>query len=257
MCRKLWFFSVLTLFGGHASSACQIALAYNSEPSPPYFIGEGYIGPSKPGAAVELLQLTAAQVGCTLKLIRVPNMRVLAEAQVGKHDGVFMYSYNAERATSFVYPTREGKPDSSRRITTLSYYLYKTKGSPVSWDGQHFSGINAPIGVNLGWSVGKDLLARGLQIEEAISTKQNFAKLRSGRIAAYATQDLAGDSEIADENITDVERLPIPLSSKDYFIMFNMPYYQQNHDRVEQFWTTLGTLRESTLPGILRKYASD
>ncbi|MGQ5521662.1 substrate-binding periplasmic protein [Chitinimonas sp. PSY-7] len=256
MCRNIGFLSVLILLASPVL-ACQISLAYNSEPSSPYFIGDGYVPPKKPGAAVELLQLAATQIGCTLKLTRLPNMRVLAEAQVGKYDGVFMYSYNAERAASFVYPTRAGKPDGSRRITSLSYYLYRAKGASANWDGQHFSGINGAIGVNLGWSVGKDLLAKGLQIEEAISTRQNFAKLRNGRIAAYATQDLAGDSVIQEDDIKDVERLPTPISSKDYFILFNPTYYQQNHDRVEQLWNVIGNLRESSLPGILRLYEGD
>ena len=71
-------------------------------------------------------------------------------------DGAFMFSYNAERGSYSVYPSLRGKPDSSRKIATLSYFIYKIKGNPLNWDGKNFYGIDFSdsknrIGANSGY----------------------------------------------------------------------------------------------------------
>ncbi|MGQ5524396.1 hypothetical protein ACUHMQ_14210 [Chitinimonas sp. PSY-7] len=241
---------------GHAS-ACQMSLIYNTDPSPPYITSDNEVPQEKPGAVIELLQMAAKQIGCTLVLTRLPNKRLLAETKIGIYDAAILYSYSPERALSYAYPMQGDKPDSQRRITTLAYYLYKLKGSPVNWDGQQFSGINGPIGVNYGWSVGKDILAHGMKISESYTTKQNLIQLHLGRLEAYATFGAVGDAVIQQENFKDIERLPTPISKKDYFLIFNIPYYQKNTDQVEKYWTEIGKLRESALPGLLKKYDSD
>ncbi|PHV09674.1 substrate-binding periplasmic protein [Chitinimonas sp. BJB300] len=237
--------------------ACEISLAYNSDPSPPYYVGVGDISPDHPGAGVELAQLAAAKIGCTVTLKRLPTRRVIAETGMGKYDGAFMFSYNVERTAMFAYPMQGEIPDKSRRIATLSYSLFRLKGSSANWNGETFSGISGPIGVNMGWSIGKDIQALKVPVIESYNTQENFIQLRLGRIAAYATQDIVGDAIIQREDMNDVERLPIPISSKDYFIIFNKTYYQKNKERVEQFWTAVGSLRESTLQVLIKKYSND
>lgn len=245
-------------WAGAASAApCELRLAYNSEPAPPYLLGDEGAVRQHPGAAVELLQRVAAQHGCLLRLSRVPNVRVLMETQAGRHDGAFMYSYSAARALTLAYPMRDGQPDTARRITRLSYYLYRLRHAPVDWDGQKIQGLQGPVGVNFGWSIGKDLREQGIAVEEALNTQQNFDKLRHGRIAAFATQDLSGDAALRRYGYSEVERLPLPLSSKDYFLVFNLRFYQTHRELAERIWTSMASLRDSALPGLLQRYEDD
>ncbi|MFC4160790.1 substrate-binding periplasmic protein [Chitinimonas lacunae] len=238
-----------------STASCELSLAFNDEPLLPYLAGSGpEILPQQPGIAVEMVQRVAADLGCTIRYYRMPNRRVLAETQSGRYDGAFMYSYNAERAVHLAYPEIDGHPDPSRRMTSLSYYAYRRQGSEVNWDGKRFSQLNGSVGVNLGWSVGNDLRNLGIPIEEALSTKQNFDKLRAGRIGAYATQDLAGDSALRNLGYKDIERLPLPISTKDYYLVFNRDFYHRNRPIVERFWKRLGAVRDEVLRQTAPRY---
>lgn len=238
-----------------AQSACNLSFAYNAEPSPPYMVGEGTLPAERPGVAVEMVREASRRIGCTARFVRLPNVRVLAETQAGRHDGAFMYSHNAERAAGLAYPLKDGKPDHDRRIATLRYYLYRQAGSPVEWDGQRLRGLNGAVGVNLGWSIGRDLKAMGIAVEEALGSRSNLEKLLAGRIAAYATQDLAGDAAVQRWGQGRVERLPAPLSTKDYFVVFNPDFAARERETTERFWSALAELREEMAAKLLPLYA--
>ncbi|MGQ5522359.1 substrate-binding periplasmic protein [Chitinimonas sp. PSY-7] len=256
MSRNAWVGCGLFILASRAF-ACEISLAYNSDALPPYYVGVGDVSPDHPGVAVELAQLAAAKIGCAVTLKRLPTKRVMAETGMGKYDGAFLFSYSVERTAIFAFPMQGEMPDKSRRIATLSYSLYKLKGSPANWNGETFSGISGPIGVNMGWSIGKDIQALKVPVLESYTTQENFNQLRLGRIAAYATLDTVGDAAIQRAGMNDIERLPTLISSKDYFIIFNNLYYQKNRERTEQFWTAIGNLRESTLQSLIKKYSTD
>jgi polar amino acid transport system substrate-binding protein len=234
---------------------CDIDFAYSTEPAPPFQMGVGEAAPARPGAGVELVREVAEKIGCTAHFIRLPNIRVLTETQGGRHDAAFMYSYNPEReAGGLVYPLRDGKPDHDRRMTTQHYFLYRLKGSAIDWDGQHISHLDAPIGVNTGWSIGRDLRARGIAVEEVPNARQNLDKLHAGRIAAYATEDEPAQAAMRIGIDDNVEAIPTPLTSKDNFVMFSRAFYAQHADIAERFWRELALRRDEALARLLPSY---
>lgn len=235
-------------------SACEIALIYSIDPIPPLIMGDGEQIPEHPGSAIELLQRAAGDIGCTLRLKRAPTLRVLASVESGSQDGAFIYAYNAERSARFAYPLTDGAVDSARRLTSLAYAVYRRRGTVLQWDGQRFIGLDKPLGINRGWSIGEDLRADGIAVEEAPSTWRNLAKLRAGRLAGYVSLREAGDEALRHYQIEDVERMTAPFMTKDYFVIFNRDFQARNPQLLERLWSRIGQLRDATLAELAVKY---
>ena len=252
---RAWLWMVLGL-SSWQTNACEFHFAFNDEPSLPYMLGGGAKPQAEmPGIAVELVDAAAKATGCQVRFSRLPTKRVLLETVSGRVDGSFMYSWNAERDKQLVYPKAGKHPDPARRIASFTYVAYRKKGSQANWDGQRFTGLNqAAIGINLGWSIAKDLAAQHLPIEEAPTVQINLNKLLKGRIALYITQREPGDEAIHHLGITGIECLPIPVAEKYYYVVFNRQFYAQHRDWVEQFWAALADRRDALTELLRRKY---
>ena len=219
-------------------------LAYSDVSTYPYQVGEGLQIPEPAGISIDIIKQAAKDNGITIEFHRLPNKRVLLELQSGVIDGAFIFSHNAERQVFAEYPRKNGVPDPARRVARLSYYLYRQKNSPVTWNGSQFQGLQGPIGANAGYSIIGDLRKMGVTVEEAKSTEQNFNKLQLGRLAAVATQDNIADPYLQKNQLHDIEKLPLPLAEKDYFLIFNRSFTEKNRQQVEKLWDRIGVIRD-------------
>jgi polar amino acid transport system substrate-binding protein len=217
-------------------------------------MGDGATVPEQPGIAVELVNLAAAAVKCTVTWARLPNRRVMRAMEHGEVDAMLMYSYNEERAMYSVYPMKDGKPDSRLRLAELSYHVYTLDGSPITWDGKQFNPAPGVLGVNSGYSIAADLRKAGFTVEEARTTEQNFQKLRLGRIAAYVMQDDPADMVIESQGIHGVRKLALPYSSKDYFLPFSKALHPPPSALPERLWESLAKVRRTHIRELLKKY---
>lgn len=245
---------LLPLFVCPGVWACNLNIAYSDVGTPPYFLGNGLDIPEPPGIAIELVQHAASAVNCTVKWERLPNRRVQRDMELGRVDAMLMFSYNEERAAYAVYPMKDGKPDSRYRLAELRYYIYVPDSSTLGWNGKQFDPSPKAVGVNSGYSVVGDLHKLGLPVEEARSSEQNFQKLRMGRIDAFVMQDGPADLLIETANIQGVHKLPIPFSSKDYFLPFSKAFYNSAPDLVERLWDQLNKAYRNHMKELTRKY---
>jgi len=235
-----------------------IRLGYSDVEAFPYQIRDDS---NPPGIAFEIISEAAKQIGIKIIYVRLPNKRIQHSLREGNIiDGAFMFSYDRKRTANGVYPNINGKPDSTRKIATLSYYIYKKKGSSIDWDGDNFSGIDTTdprdsIGANSGYSVIKDLAGKGVSVDDgAKKTEQNFLKLQTGRIAGFAHQDLVADNYILSAKITGIEKLPKPFIQKDYFLMFSNQFYKKNQQTSEKLWNKIGKIRDNKSAEVTYKY---
>lgn len=249
------FRSILLWLCCGSAWACNLTVAYSDTAAPPYLIGDGTAVPAQPGIAVELVNLAAAAIHCKVTWERLPNRRVLRAVELGEVDAMLMFSYSEERAAFAVYPMLAGKPDSRLRLAALQYHVYTLTGSPLTWDGKQFDPLPGVLGVNAGYSVGADLRKAGFTVEEARTTEQNFQKLRLKRIAAYVMQDDPADLVIDTQGIRDVRKLPVPYSSKDYFLPFSKLRYAQAPDVAERLWDSIAKVRRTHIQGLLHQYS--
>jgi len=234
--------------------SCSINVVYNEVASPPYYLGDGELIPKNPGIAVELVNMAAAKIKCKVKWERMPNRRVQNEILYGKADAMLMFSFNAERAGYAVYPMKDDNPDPALRLAALTYRVYVRNDSPLQWNGQEFTQLNGAIGVNAAYSVAKEISKLGATVEEAPGTVNNLKKLRLGRIAAYVMQDLPADAMIEDMKITDVRKLALPLSTKDYYLPFSKDFYAKYPDVANNLWKEIATLRQTRGKELIAKY---
>lgn len=251
-----WLFGACLLSSG-ASAAEVLRAAYEDKPLPPFYMGAGVeIDPAAPGVSVELLREAAQAAGIDIQFERMPWTRCLKSLQRGEVDAIFNASFKEERLEAGVYPMVGGKPDPSRRITTLAYMLYRLKGGPVTWDGKTIGGLgDSPVGAQAGYSVVEDLTHMGVKPEEAADTLTNFKKLASNRIRAVAQLEASGDAALAGGAFPSIEKVKQPLITKDYFLMFSHQYYGANKDAAERLWGKLAEIRDRRSPALFAKYA--
>ncbi|MBF0228050.1 MAG: transporter substrate-binding domain-containing protein [Desulfamplus sp.] len=237
----------------------QIRLGYSDEEAFPFQIRHDA---NPPGIAMEIINQVAKDIGIEIIYLQLPNKRVLRSLLKGDViDGAFMYSFKTERETNGKYPMKDGKLDEEKRLTTLTYYIYKLKKSLLKWDGNKFSGVefndmNMRIGANMGYSIVGDLQKMGIEVDEgAKKTDQNFKKLLNGRIVGYAHQDLVADNYLKTNRINVVEKISIPLSTKPYFLMFSHQFIKQNPQMAEKIWTRIAEIRDTVTKEVVHKYS--
>ncbi len=247
-----WVFAATTA----AAPVCDISLAYTEHPSAPFLEGEGLSAPARPGIAVEIVSAAAAQAGCNVHLTRLANLRVLRSAETGDIDGAILFSYDAERGRLMTYPMKGDQPDATRRLATLSYYLYRRKGGSINWDGTTLSNPeNLTIGINNGFSIADMLTPLGFRLEEVQTTEQNLGKLRLGRIGAYAMQEHIADPVIRQMHLeNDIEKLPVPLSTKNYYLTFSHKFYTAHPEIAEKIWAVIADQRDSMTKALMLHY---
>ncbi len=251
-------FTITSAFNSLSAEEIIIRIGYSDSEAFPFQIRDDR---NPPGIAFEIISEAAKQTGIKIEYIRLPNRRVQLSLREGDLiDGAFMFSYSEDRDVNGVYPSKQSRPDGSRRIATLSYHIYRKKGSSINWDGKKFSGIDTSdpgvkIGANSGYSVINDLIKKGVSVDDGSkNTGQNFLKLQTGRIAAFAHQDLVADNHLSTGGITGIEKLPKPFIQKDYFLMFSHQYYAKNRQTAEKLWNKIGEIRDKKTAAISSKY---
>ncbi len=227
------------------AQACTIKIAYNVVPRPPYYVGEGEAIPHDPGVTIELIDLAAASIGCSVNWRRMPPRRILRDLDLNAIDATLALSYSTERAAQGVYPMKHGVPDSSLAVWTLAYDFYVKAGSGLQWDGKRFNRKPGKIGANAAYSVVKDLAAAGITAEEAPGDQNNLEKLMKGRIDAYAGQDWVVDSLRERTEFKDIEKLVPSFVRKEYFLVFSKAYYAQSAETANSLWRQIAAFKSS------------
>lgn len=252
-----WLSAVVVgmLWTGGAQAAEVLRAAYEDKALPPYYMDDStVVDAERPGVSIELVREAAKEAGIEVEFVRMPWVRCLKSLQKGDIDITFNASFKEERQENGVYPTVNGKPDPARRITALTYALYRLKDSPVSWNGKILAGLDGPVGVQSGYSIIEDLARMGIKTEEAQASITNFKKLSSKRIPAVAALQENGDAELASGEFPNVEKVSPPLVTKDYFVMFSHQFYNAKRPVAERFWAKLAEVRDRELGRLYAKY---
>ncbi|MFC7421877.1 substrate-binding periplasmic protein [Iodobacter arcticus] len=230
-----------------AQARVTLRIGVNQQSSPPYIMGDSLQLQPLPGIAIEQIRSVAGRCDVLLELERLPPLRLLNSLKTNLVQGVLMLSYTEERADFAVYPMRGEVPDHGQRLTTLSYSFFVNKQSKLTWDGKAFNDLQNKVGVNLGWSVIKDLERLTIPYEAALSVENNFAKLNAGRIDAYATQQNVGEAFLLRNKHLKVKRLDPEISKKDYFLIFSKDFYAEHPKVSACIWKSIGDEREKLL----------
>jgi len=250
-------------FSAISANAIEISIAYENKEQPPYYMGNTTaVFLEKPGIAVEMIKMLENEIhGLKIHLKRLPWKRCIFELKKNNIDGIFNASYKKSRLKIGWFPTRDktrsGQVDASKRITTITYSLYCLKGKAPGWSGNNYEIFKGKIGAPLGYSIVGDLQKKGVEVEEAPSTKHNLNKLLKKRIIAAALQNVTGDSILkADPGIfRDIVKVQPPLATKHYYLMLSDKFVTENPEISQEIWNKIGNIRTNKYDAIAAKYS--
>lgn len=201
-------------------------------------IHKNKIETQKPGFIIELLLLLEKHLNIKIEFKICPAKRCFVMLAKGEIDGIPMASFSPDRAKHFgAYPMLNGQVDSARKVFDGSYALYTLKNSTLNWDGEKFSAVDLPIGVNLGFSVAGFLKEHGLSILENNSAQANMEMLLAKRVAGVAVFKSLGNAILKrDPRYKAIVMQPIPLTSKPYYMVLSHQLVKNKPQLAEDIW---------------------
>ncbi len=233
----------------------EIVLGYSEVEFFPYQMGNGITVADPPGISLAIINQAAKELGVSITYRRLPNPRIHRYLKKGVIDGAFVFSFKKSRMENGQFPMKNGKLDNDRNMVTVSYYLYKKKGSLVDWDGQKVYNLQGgSLGANSGFSIVGDLRNKGVKVTEAKTTEQNLMKLKLGRIEGYAAQAITTDHHVMSGKYGEIVKVPNPLATKNYYIMFSYQFMEKHSDIAEQLWQKSSEICDSIKKELLPKY---
>jgi len=234
--------------GAAAIGAEPVRILFDVNDNPPLITGNSTtIDPVRPGLTVEMLRMAGELTNIAIELSRTPWQRGLYLIETGQADAIFASSYVEERLRYGVYPMKDGRPDTSRKLFDQSYRLYVRVGSGVSWDGTTISNLHAPVGATTGYAVVPILRAMGVAVEEEPSHIANLRKLVAGRIDAYAELDSHVGPMLRTNpwEFGSINELSPPVLTKPYYLMFSKIFYARAPNVAERIWDAIAVVNES------------
>ncbi|WDE11331.1 transporter substrate-binding domain-containing protein [Thalassomonas haliotis] len=228
----------------------EIRLAYSDTESYPYQLGNSEKVASPPGIAVDIIKTAAENIGIRVIFVRHPNSLIFSHLHHGVIDGIFIFSYLKAREVFGVYPMKAGVPDIDKRITQISYFLYRTKEGKLDWDGGGFTPKGMSVATQSAFSIVDMLCAHDLAVAEVKGIEQLYRLLKSGRVDAVATQDILLEPYIKAQQIKDIERDWPPLETRDYYLMLSHQFYEKYPQIAEKLWQEIANVRKALFPDI-------
>ncbi|NEX60741.1 substrate-binding periplasmic protein [Noviherbaspirillum galbum] len=225
-----------------ADRPAKLVLCHENQDSYPWIMTD------RPGLNILLLKLLERDLKLPVEFVPLPWKRCLAELAAGRVDGAFAASFKADRLAMGRYPgAARDTPDPAKRLHGSSYSLYRLKGGNLDWDGSAFHNLSGPVGILSGFSIQDFLLERGVQVDEGTgSPERTLRKLEAGRIQGAALQTRRADHLLQHPELAArIERLPVPLEDRPYYLMLSFDLVRGHPALAEDIWNRVARLRDS------------
>lgn len=256
---NFWLFFIFMFpANSQSSEPIELTLSYQINPSPPYQMGTGEEVVDPPGIALDVINATAQELNLKIVYKRYPNVRVLHLLENGQIDGAFMFSYKPERARIARYPlTPEGKLDSSKRLATLSYWLYFLSEEDVAWDGKNLIGVNGFIVAEHGDSIISDLEKIGQVVQQPDSAYKALLMLaKRPQVVGAALQDVKATPLLERAEFSEIKRSSVPLKTKDYFLVLSNRFVARYPDLAATLWEKIEERRDDVAKESMHRYST-
>ncbi|PNG64191.1 hypothetical protein TI24_04675 [Vibrio vulnificus] len=113
---------------------------------------------------------------------------------------------------------------------------------------------DVPVGAHTGFSITKRLKESNVNILEIGSTEKLFEMLGKRRLTAIAIQSNIASSYINEHQLSTVERVSPPISTKDYYLIFSHEFAEENPQLVQNIWEMIGLIRDDVIDTSIKKY---
>jgi len=143
-----------------------------------------------------------------------------------------------------LYPMKNGKPDPDKRVTTLSYFLYKKQGDTLQATNDSLVEKGVTIAAKRGFSIVDNLKNLGVKVVEVSSSTSLFRMLEIGRVRGVALQDTEGDFHVKNMGPNHIEKLFPSLKTKHYYLMLSHQFVEKHPEIADKLWTKISEIRE-------------
>lgn len=242
---KLIFILCLTFLTHELWAKGPIKLCYENVTVYPWITGDNQ------GLVISELHMVEKIAKVKFQMVRLPWKRCQIEAQNGNYDGIIAASYNKERAQWGVYPysKNENEVDNDLRLHTDRFYLYAKKNSDIAFvNGKILNLDQRPIGVQLGYSIGNNLVEWGYKIQSSFSeTKDLLKELNMDILKAVVLQDHESKRVLAQfpNYNANVKRVEPPIKVSDQYLLFTKTYFKNNKATAQKIWQAIKKARMS------------
>ncbi|MCV2358279.1 transporter substrate-binding domain-containing protein [Paucibacter sp. TC2R-5] len=201
------------------------------------------------GLALLQLTLVEKELGLKIEYSRLPWRRCLLEVQTGRIHAAIAASYNSERASWGSYPLNvDGSLNREQRMHTDSFHVFRRIDSPVRWLNQRFENIaGQPVGVQLGYSVGRNIEELGYPVKSARSAEDLLRMLEVGVLQVVVLQRYEAQRLLKarpELHTLLVEDGP-PVKVADQYLLFNGQFHAGNEALVKSVWAAIERARKS------------
>lgn len=244
--KSLFLLSCLTLSLYSPLSAAQenVKLCFDNEDAYPSTLKNGT------GLSFYLLNMVADRLNISFTYKALPWKRCLKEVQAGSYDGVIGIAYLPERRSIAAFPiNNQAEPQHEYRLLTTTRSVYRHKDSTSFWDGQQFSTLQGPVGVQAGYLAANILKQKKIPIEDSSQSVDDlFRKLDMGiiQIAVAEERQSARSLKSHPEYAETIEKLPQPFLVSDLFLAFSHDYQKRKLKQSQDIWQDIERVRESS-----------
>ncbi|MBN3563739.1 substrate-binding periplasmic protein [Aliamphritea spongicola] len=221
-----------------------LRIGFNNVDSFPYFLGKGEALASPPGISVDLINYVSEELQLNIDYQRMPGQRVLQSLKRGDLDAAFIFSYKEARREFGVFPMKDGKVDTERRMDTLSYVLYRPVSSKLNWNGSDFEQLNGSLAAKLNYSIVADIKKKSIEVVEGRSTSQLFSMLAAKRVEGVVDQEAIADAYLQKQQTSKFEKARLPLAEKHYYLIFSHQFAEKNPQITESIWDLVAANRD-------------
>jgi len=194
------------------------------------------------GVYIDILTKASEPLGYKLEIDAIPWKRCLHITETGQFDGIAGVSYQQSRAEYLNYPNDINTPSSTNfQLSQVDYVAVTHAHTKFRFSGD-VQQLPTPIRSPLGFSIGKELEALGLEVDNAaLNDDANIKKLlrdRDGSVILIREMAL-----LLANNNPDLIIHPHPLKSKSYFLAFSKKA-QISQDEKIKLWRSIERVRD-------------
>lgn len=213
------------------------------------------------GLHIDIIRQSLLKLGYEPSFKPLAWNQCLSAVKAGQFDAVATVSYNENRTAFLNYPDDAAKNSRSPwRVTQVDYRVItpiSPKKGPLDYtfDGD-IKNIPNPVRVPEGYSIIETLEQRGLSVEQAPHSLDNFIKLvkeETGSVIDIedVAQHLSQQPEFSKKFIISSQ----PLASKSYFLAFSKRG-NISLNEAEKIWQEIANIRDNkhTVSTFLMKY---
>lgn len=209
----------------------------------PFLVSEGE---EVYGILVDIVREAFSRTGYKMRVDPFPMNRCLKLAQHARSDGIVGLPYSREYARFVEYPPDSADKDESRwRIMQIDQVVvtYADGDGQYEFDG-NIRSLPEPVRIATHDPLAGDIAQAGLEVEEAASARQNFAKLVRDRNGSVITTSLIAENILRENLFKGILRIhAVPVRSRSFFLAFSWDSSLSDFER-RRIWEEIESVRE-------------